>query len=166
MVVAHFYSWVILTDVVAIFLPEKRRHIYNIFRLPAAICFFYSTVVLYMHGLDANEWLLTLLRIGISVARLVHSIHIIWDYKTGFSHLVWAIPSDCSKIMQQERFLVSRFSFCIWLALLSAAMLLPHLLYIFHYNFGVCELDGVITGFQRKHGNHCATQTFHCCNVD
>ncbi|CAB9498556.1 expressed unknown protein [Seminavis robusta] len=145
--VNHYFSWVLISDVVGIFLPPKRRHWVNLFRVSESFVFVYTTITL--HFLELEEPRLAFqFRLGVSLVRLIHAAFLLYKYKTSLVQL-WALPSCLRDIFQSEFVLEgTEYVFYGFVPFFLGSMLLPNLLYLSHYNYDVASLDAILTHMQ------------------
>mmetsp|Transcript_14684 Transcript_14684/g.21715 ORF Transcript_14684/g.21715 Transcript_14684/m.21715 type:complete len:337 (+) Transcript_14684:203-1213(+) len=143
----HYYSWIMISDILALMVSPARRHLFSIFRLMSGITFWYMDTIIWIKLGNQDSIFWPIARAVTCAARVFHSIHMLRKYRTDFSHF-WSFPSFASNVLDQEKHAITRVSFYTWIVFSSGDCLLTHLLYTLHYNYGQVALDAIITGFQ------------------
>ena len=149
MLIAHYISFVAITDLAAFFLPRSRRHWFNLFRFSAAIAFVVLICALLAKGLDGEALALSLVRLGLAIVRLAHAGWCIKAFGPQWDMLK-AFPSHARSFFDQGT--RSEKLGCGYLALSAFAIYFPQVAYWTHYNWGMSALDDVLTGMQAQSG--------------
>lgn len=153
MLIAHYLSFVAITDLGALFLPRNRRHWYNLFRVTSGLSFMVLVVALALKGLDGESLALTLLRCCLILGRILHGGFYVYRCGPWVSDLT-ALPAYVSAYFRNGN--ASERLGCWYLAVGLALLYFPHLAYWTHYNWGDGRLDDVLTGLQAQAGlNFC-----------
>lgn len=153
MLVAHYISFVAITDLGVLFLPKDKRRWFNLFRFTSGVSFVVLVVALALKGLDGEALALTILRIALCLLRMVHAAWCIkkcgpwWNDLRAFPGLLFGYFQNGNR---SERL------GCVYLLVGLSLLYFPHLAYWTHYNAGVEGLNDVLTGLQGQAGlNFC-----------
>lgn len=149
LLIAHYISFVAITDLAALFLPKAHRHWFNLFRLSAAIAFIVLIIALMVKGLDGEAVLLSTLRLGLAAIRLLHAGWCLRLFGPNLTALQ-AFPTHAAQFFTQGN--RSERLGCAYLPLAGFAIYLPQVAYWTHYNGGVAGLDDILTGMQAQSG--------------
>ncbi len=153
MLIAHYISFVAITDLGALFLPRERRHWFNVFRFTSGLSFMVLVVALALKGLDGESLALTLARAGLIVARTAHAGYGLYRFGPWWSDLA-LLPGYIKRYYTWGN--ASERLGCGYLLVGLALLYFPQLAYWTHYNWGDYRLDDVLTGLQGQAGlNFC-----------
>lgn len=153
MLVAHYISFVAITDLGVLFLPKDKRHWFNLFRFSSGVSFAVLVVALALKGLDGEALALTILRIALCLLRIIHSAWCIKRFGPWWDDLC-TFPGQVSRYFQNGN--RSERLGCVYLLVGLSLLYFPHLAYWTHYNWGADGLDDVLTGLQAQAGlNFC-----------
>lgn len=153
MLVAHYISFVAITDLGAIFLPKAKRHWFNLFRCSGGVSLLVLIIALSAKGLDGEALAFTLVRGLLAGLRIVHSAWCIKTFGPWWDELR-ALPAYVSGYFNHGS--RSERLGCVYLLIGMALLYFPQLAYWTHYNWGVNGLDDVLTGLQAQSGfNFC-----------
>lgn len=153
MLIAHYISFVAITDLGMLFLPRDKRQWANVFRVTSGISFLILVVALALKGLDGESLALTGLRCSLVIARILHGSLLLYRFGPWLSDLK-ALPSYASAYYRNGN--PSEKLGCWYLAVGLALLYFPQLAYWTHYNWGESRLDDILTGLQAQAGlNFC-----------
>jgi len=153
MLVAHYISFVAITDLGALFLPRDKRHWFNLFRFTSSVSFLVIVVALWAKGLDGEAAWLTVLRCALILTRMVHSGRCLFRHGPWLEELR-GFPSYVQSYYRKGN--TSERLGCWYLAIGAALLYFPHLAYWTHFNSGEARLDDILTGLQAQAGlNFC-----------
>lgn len=153
LLVAHYISFVAITDLGALFLPAAKRHWFNLFRCTSGVSMLILIIALSAKGLDGEALALTLLRCTLAALRIIHSGVGIKAYGPGWDELRGFPAHVAGYFTQGSR---SERLGCVYLLIGMALLYFPQLAYWTHYNWGVAGLDDLLTGLQAQAGlNFC-----------
>ena len=153
MLIAHYISFVAITDLGFLFAPRNRRYWFNFFRVTSGLSFLILTVALALKGFDGESLALTLVRCSLIVLRILHGGIGMYRYGPWLADLK-ALPAYVSQYFHQGNF--SERLGCAYLGVGLALLYFPQLAYWTHYNWGHTELDAILTGLQAQAGlNFC-----------
>tara|TARA_R110000787_G_scaffold15088_18_gene46490 strand:- start:4273 stop:5037 length:765 start_codon:yes stop_codon:yes gene_type:complete len=153
MLVAHYISFVAITDLGALFLPRSKRHWFNLFRFSSGISFLILVAALHFKGLDGEALTLTGLRALLCIARIAHAGWCLRTSGPGWNELR-AFPAHAASFFQNGN--RSEKWGCGYLLVGAALLYFPQLAYWTHYNWGADGLDDILTGLQAQAGlNFC-----------
>jgi hypothetical protein len=153
MLIAHYISFVAITDLGILFLPRDKRHWANIFRTTSGISFLILVIALSMKGLDGESLALTVLRCGLITCRILHGGYCLRRYGPWLDDLR-ALPDYASRYFKNGN--RSERWGCAYLLIGLALLYFPQLAYWTHYNWGETRFDDVLTGLQAQAGlNFC-----------
>jgi hypothetical protein len=145
LLVAHYISFVAISDLAGLFLPQDKRHWFNLFRFVGGLSLLLLVVALAGKGLD-GEWLaVTVLRVLLLAARLFHSGLQIRKYGPRLTHLRHYPEYAMAYFRGANR---SNRMALGYLAIAFGMLFFPQLAYWTHYNGGEARLDDILTGFQ------------------
>lgn len=153
MLVAHYISFVAISDIAGLFLPKDKRHWFNLFRFIGSLSLLLLVVALAGKGLDNGLLVVTVLSVLLLTARLFHSGLQIKKYGPWLSHLRHYPEYATSYFKQTHR---SNRMAIGYLAVAALMLFFPQLAYWTHYNAGEVRLDDILTGFQAQSGLHFA----------
>ncbi len=153
MLVAHYISFVAITELGALFLPKAERRWFNLFRLSSGVSFLVLVLALAFKDLDGDVLALTVLRCGLSAVRVVHAVWCIRSFGP-WGDALRAFPQRASTYFNQGN--RSERLGCAYLLVGFALLYFPQLAYWTHYNWGEDGLDDILTGLQAQAGlNFC-----------
>lgn len=152
-VVAHYISFVAISDLAALFLPAGRRHWFNLFRLTSGLSFLILVVALACKNLGGAGPLFTALCASLCVLRMLHAGWCWRRFGPGIAALK-ALPAQASEYFKRgDR---SQRWGCAYLLIGLGLLYFPQLAYWTHYNWGEHRLDDILTGLQAQAGlNFC-----------
>ncbi len=151
--IAHYISFVAITDMGAFFLPRKKRYWFNLFRLSSGLSLSILVLALAAKGLDGELLALTVFRALATLLRTAHAAYELRNCGPSIAELK-AFPSQATSYFRQGT-LSERWG-CGYLVIGFALLYFPQLAYWTHYNAGVNELDDILTGLQAQAGlNFC-----------
>lgn len=151
--IAHYISFVAITDLGAFFLPREKRHWFNLFRLTSGVSLSVLVIALAAKGLDGELIALTLFRL---LTTLLRTAHAAYELRRGGPSLaeLKEFPNQATAYFRQGTH--SERWGCGYLVVGLALLYFPQLAYWTHYNAGVNELDDILTGLQAQAGlNFC-----------
>ena len=88
MLVIHYYGFLLVSDIMALFLSERRRLWYYIFVIVGSAGLLQATIQLWILDLDGGQNTLSLLRILFLVARLINAVLFVWSFGPWFQHWI------------------------------------------------------------------------------
>lgn len=153
LLVAHYISFVAISDIAGLFLPPDKRHWFNLFRFIGALSLLLLVVALAEKGLDSGMLAVTVLSVLLLIARLFHSGLQIKRYGPRLTHLRHYPEYAMTYFRHANR---SNRMALGYLAIASGMLFFPQLAYWTHYNGGEARLDDILTGFQAQSGIHFA----------
>lgn len=153
MLIAHYISFVAITDLGALFLPRARRAWFNLFRITSGVSLLVLVIALAAKGLDGEALMLTLLRVLLSGARIAHGFTLLRRHGPELG--VFAqFPSHALAYFKAGN--ASERMGCLYLFVGLGLLYFPHLAYWTHFNAGEDRLNDVLTGLQAQAGlNFC-----------
>ncbi len=155
--IAHYISFVAISDLGGLFLAPKLRHWFNLFRLFSSFSLLVLVAGLMAKGLDGEALLLTLVRIVLLLVRIVDSALLIKKYGPWLSHLKH-FPAYATSYFNLANH-SNRMGFG-YILLGAALLLFPQIAYWTHYNMGENRLDDILTAFQAQAGIHFCIKLF------
>ena len=149
MLVAHYLSFVAITDLAVFFVPLHARGWFNWFRASSGVAFLVLVIALHTKGLDGESLALTLLRGGLCVMRTAHAI---WQLRCWGPNLaeLRSFPGQAEAYYRQGT--ASQRLGCAYLLVGLGLLYFPHLAYWTHFNGGENRLDDILTGLQAQAG--------------
>lgn len=151
--IAHYLSFVAITDLGAFFLPAARRHWFNLFRFTSGLSFLVLVLALAFTGLAGATTGLVLLQCALAVLRCVHAGHGLWKYGPLWEELR-TLPAYAVDYFRQGN--TSERMGCAYLLIGLGLLYFPQLAYWTHFNTGEYRLDAALTGLQAQAGlNFC-----------
>ena len=157
MLVAHYISFVALTDLAVFFLPLHQRRWFNWFRLTSALAFLVLICSLYAKGLDGESLALTLCRGVLVLVRMAHAGLQLRKFGPGYKSLA-DFPARAARFFNDGN--RSERWGCGYLLVGLALLYFPQLGYWTHYNGGEQGLDDILTGLQAQAGLNFAIKLF------
>ena len=153
MLIAHYLSFVAITDLAVLCLPMRSRVWFNLFRLSSGVAFLVLVLALQAKGLDGESLALTALRAGLCGLRIAHALTQLRRWGPTFAQL-GAFPERCTRYYRDGT--VSQRIGCGYLLVGLGLLYFPHLAYWTHFNGGEARLDDILTGLQAQAGlNFC-----------
>ncbi|CAE7252317.1 unnamed protein product [Symbiodinium microadriaticum] len=142
--VAHYYTFITITDLAALRLPPARRSWWNPFRAIVAMSYIIHEASLALKTLEPLEYML-FIREGLCLVRLIHSVYCVAKFGPGLRQLE-AFPSFF-------RFHCQRISAVPLLSLAWSCVgfFSPYVFIQMHYNYGKVDLDGPLTALQASY---------------
>lgn len=153
LLVAHYISFVAISDITGLFLPADKRHWFNLFRFIGSLSLLLLVVALASKGLDNGMPAVTLISIVLLGLRLLHSGLLLKRYGPLLKHLRH-YPEYAMKYFRNAN--RSNQIALGYLVIVGAMIFFPQLTYWTHYNAGENRLDDILTGFQAQSGIHFA----------
>jgi len=153
LLVAHYISFVAISDIAGLFLPPDKRHWFNLFRFIGGLSLLLLMVALAGKGLDSGMLAVTVLSVLLLTARLFHSGLQITKYGPWLTHL--RHYPEYAMVYFGHATRSNRMALG-YLAIASGMLFFPQLAYWTHYNGGEARLDDILTGFQAQSGIHFA----------
>jgi hypothetical protein len=157
LLVAHYISFVAISDLAGLFLPPDKRHWFNLFRFIGGLSLLLLVAALAGKGLDSGAPTATLLSVLLLTARLFHSGLQIKKYGPGLTQLRHYPEYAYDYFQRANR---SNRMALGYLAIAAGMLFFPQLAYWTHYNAGEARLDAILTGFQAQAGIHFALKLF------
>ena len=155
--IAHYISFVAISDLGGLFLAPKLRHWFNLFRLFSSFSLLVLVAGLMAKGLDGEALLLSIVRIVLLLVRIVDSALLIKKYGPWLSHLKH-FPVYATSYFNLANH-SNRMGFG-YILLGTALLLFPQIAYWTHYNMGENRLDDILTAFQAQAGIHFCIKLF------
>lgn len=149
MLIAHYVSFILITDLGLLFLPRVKRNWYNLFRLTGGVSFLVMFGALWAQGLDGEALWLTLLRMGLILGRIGHALWLFRGYGPQLNELMMFPLTAWSRYRAGTR--SERLGYA-YLIVAVGMLFFPQLAYWTHSNGGVVALDAILTGFQAQQG--------------
>ena len=143
MLIAHYISFVAVTDLAVFFLPAEYRRWFNCFRLSSALAFLVLVVALHAKGLDGASLALTLARAAMVIVRLCHAAVQLRAYGPDVASLI-RFP-ETLRCFYRDGSRSERLG-CAYLLVGLGLLYFPQLGYWTHYNGGQAGLDDILTG--------------------
>lgn len=153
LLVAHYISFVAISDIAGVFLPPDKRHWFNLFRFIGGLSLLVLVVALAGKGLNSGMLAVTVLSVVLLTARLFQSGLQIKKYGPWLTHLRHYPEYAMAYFKHANR---SNRMALGYLAIASGMLFFPQLAYWTHYNGGEARLDDILTGFQAQSGIHFA----------
>lgn len=155
--IAHYISFVAISDLGGLFLAPKLRQWFNVFRLFSSVSLLILVLALFAKGLDGDAVMLTMIRVALLLIRALDSALLINKYGPWLVHIK-QLPSYVSHYFNQAN---SSNKMAFGYIIIGIALLLfPQLAYWTHYNMGENRLDDILTAFQGQAGIHFAIKLF------
>jgi len=153
LLVAHYISFVAISDIAGLFLPPDKRHWFNLFRFVGSLSLLLLVLALASKGLDIGGATITVLSVLLLTTRLFHSglqIKRFGPWRTHLRHYPDYALAYFRNANQSNRMALG------YLAIAAGMLFFPQLAYWTHYNAGEARLDDILTGFQAQSGIHFA----------
>lgn len=157
LLVAHYISFVAISDLAGLFLPPDKRHWFNFFRFLGGLSLLLLVVALAAKGLDSGMLAATVSSVALLTARLLHSGLQIKKYGPGLRQLRHYPEYAFNYFKYANR---SNRMALGYLVIATGMLFFPQLAYWTHYNAGEARLDAILTGFQAQAGIHFAFKLF------
>lgn len=153
LLVAHYISFVAISDIAGLFLPPDKRHWFNLFRFIGALSLLLLVLALASKGIGSGSPAVTVLSVFLLTIRLFHSGLQIRQYGPWLKQLRHypAYAIDYFKHASRSNRMAIGY-----LVIASGMLFFPQLAYWTHYNGGEARLDDILTGFQAQAGIHFA----------
>lgn len=149
LLVAHYISFVVISDIGALFLPAAKRHWFNVFRLTGGVSFLVLTVALWVQGLDGGVVALSLARCVLCSVRIAQSAWLIKRHGPWLGE-VRGLPERIATFYREgDRSMRLAFGFIV---IAGVAFFFAAPGYWTHDNEGVLELDAALTGMLAQNG--------------
>jgi len=149
MLIAHYVSFILITDLGLLFLPRVKRNWYNLFRIIGGVSFLILIGALWAQGLDGEALWLTLARLGLIGVRIAHGLWLLRAHGPELNELLMFPLSGWSRYRAGTPSEKLGYGYLI---VALGMFLFPQLAYWTHANGGVVALDAVLTGFQAQQG--------------
>lgn len=159
MLIAHYVSFVAITDLAVFFLPRSQRHWFNLFRVSSSIAYLVLIGALAAKGLDGESLALTALRFGLILVRLAHASWL-WRCAGPSRQALFEFPGRALAFYRSGD--TSQRLGCVYLLIGCALLYFPQLAYWTHFNAGEDRLDDVLTGLQAQAGLNFCIKLFVC----
>jgi hypothetical protein len=155
--IAHYISFVAISDLAGLFLAPHLRHWFNLFRLISSFSLLVLVLGLLAKGLENEALALIGLKITLILARIIDSALLIKKYGPRLSHLKH-FPVYAADYFKSANY-SNRLSFG-YILIGGALLFFPQLAYWTHYNWGENRLDDILTAFQGQAGLHFCIKLF------
>lgn len=153
MVIAHYLSFVAITDLAVFFLPMAQRQWFSLFRASSGISYLVLVAALHAKGMDGESLVVSVLRGVLAAGRVAHAL---WHLRTlgpGWQ-LLRGFPAKAEQFFSSGT--RSQRLGCGYLLVGIGLLYFPHVAYWTHFNHGANELDDILTGLQAQAGlNFC-----------
>lgn len=148
MLIAHYISFMAISDLAALFLPASRRHWFHAFRVTSAVSLAMVVGALWAKDIGSDPAALYLMQLGLIGLRFVHALASVDPKKlvTGVRGLPAELHSLFRDGVRSERWALA------YLAVAAVMFYFPQVAYWTHYNWGESRLDAILTGFQAQQG--------------
>ncbi|CAE7364042.1 unnamed protein product [Symbiodinium natans] len=142
--VAHYYSFILITDLAALRVPAARRGWWNPFRAIVAMSYIVHEASLALKLIEPLDYML-FVREGLCLVRLIHAVYCVVRFGPGLRQLA-AFPAyfryHCEHISAVP--LLSVAYSCV-------GFFCPYIFIQMHYNYGKEVLDGPLTALQASY---------------
>lgn len=151
MLLAHYFSWHMITDIVAYFIPGRRRHWFNLFRFIGSIQLINAVIWMWWAGVDGDNRNYHILRLASAALVMLHSAMLMMWFGPHSMQQLHGFLDYGVEMFRHGAFPFGKFHI-MPLPMGLATIFCGELMYRLHFNFGIDALDAQLTSFQAGNG--------------